>query len=118
VQQILDALTGAAAFVRNDRLDILGGNRLGYALYAPMFENPLRRPANTARFVFLDPRARGHTRPDGRHPGDRSLVTARTPPSVFDPVDHLAARHAARHTQTVSEGLPRRRSRPGPSVGV
>jgi len=58
VQQILDALTGAAAFVRNDRLDILGGNRLGYALYAPMFENPLRRPANTARFVFLDPRAR------------------------------------------------------------
>ena len=25
VQQILDAMTGAAAFVRNDRLDILGG---------------------------------------------------------------------------------------------
>jgi len=57
VQQILDALTGAAAFVRNDRLDILGGNRLGYALYSEMFAGAVR-PVNTARFVFLDPRAR------------------------------------------------------------
>jgi transcriptional regulator with XRE-family HTH domain len=57
VQQILDAMTGAAAFVRNDRLDILGGNQLGYALYSEMFgDGP--RPVNTARFVFLDPRAR------------------------------------------------------------
>jgi hypothetical protein len=31
VQHILDAMTGAAAFVRNDRLDILGGNQLGCA---------------------------------------------------------------------------------------
>ena len=56
VQHILDAITGAAAFVRNDRLDILGGNRLGYALYSEMFTDPAR-PVNTARFVFLDPRA-------------------------------------------------------------
>ena len=56
-QQILDAMTGAAAFVRNDRLDILGGNRLGYALYSEMFAGAVR-PVNTARFVFLDPRAR------------------------------------------------------------
>jgi transcriptional regulator with XRE-family HTH domain len=57
VQHILDALTGAAAFVRNDRLDILGGNPLGYALYSEMFIGPAR-PVNTARFIFLDPRAR------------------------------------------------------------
>jgi transcriptional regulator with XRE-family HTH domain len=57
VQQVLDAITGAAAFVRNDRLDILGGNPLGYALYSEMFIGPAR-PVNTARFVFLDPRAR------------------------------------------------------------
>jgi transcriptional regulator with XRE-family HTH domain len=57
VQQILDAMTGAAAFVRNDRLDILGGNPLGYALYSEMFVSSAR-PVNTARFVFLDPRAR------------------------------------------------------------
>ena len=56
VQHILDAITGAAAFVRNDRLDILGGNQLGYALYSEMFTDPAR-PVNTARFVFLDPRA-------------------------------------------------------------
>jgi hypothetical protein len=56
VQHILDAITGAAAFVRNDRLDILGGNPLGYALYSLMFEDEAR-PVNTARFVFLDPRA-------------------------------------------------------------
>ncbi|HET6506959.1 MAG TPA: helix-turn-helix transcriptional regulator [Baekduia sp.] len=57
VQQILDTMTGAAAFVRNDRLDILGGNQLGFALYSEMFHGPAR-PVNTARFVFLDPRAR------------------------------------------------------------
>jgi transcriptional regulator with XRE-family HTH domain len=57
VQHILDAITGAAAFVRNDRLDILAGNQLGYALYSEMFTSPVR-PVNTARFVFLDPRAR------------------------------------------------------------
>jgi transcriptional regulator with XRE-family HTH domain len=57
VQQILDAMTGAAAFVRNDRLDILGGNHLGYAVYSEMFVAPAR-PVNTARFVFLDARAR------------------------------------------------------------
>jgi hypothetical protein len=57
VQEILDAMTGAAAFVRNDRLDILGGNALGHALYSEMFVAPAR-PVNTARFVFLDPRAR------------------------------------------------------------
>ena len=56
VQQILDAITGGAAFVRNDRLDILAGNPLGYALYSEMFV-AAARPVNTARFVFLDPRA-------------------------------------------------------------
>lgn len=51
-------MTGAAAFVRNDRLDILGGNQLGYALYSEMFVSPIR-PVNTARFVFLDPHSPG-----------------------------------------------------------
>src|SRR3954453_19924394 len=57
VQRLLDSMTEAAAFVRNSRLDILSGNRLGYALYSEAFSNPAR-PANLARFVFLDPRAR------------------------------------------------------------
>ena len=57
VQQLLDSMTDAAAFVRNSRLDILSANRLGYALYSEAFSNP-DRPTNLARFVFLDPRAR------------------------------------------------------------
>jgi transcriptional regulator with XRE-family HTH domain len=56
VQQLLDAITGAAAHVGNDRLDILGANPLGRALFCEMFEGQ-ERP-NAARFVFLDPRAR------------------------------------------------------------
>src|SRR4051812_39482333 len=57
VQQLLDSMTEAAAFVRNSRLEILSANRLGYALYSEAFSNP-DRPTNLARFVFLDPRAR------------------------------------------------------------
>jgi transcriptional regulator with XRE-family HTH domain len=57
VQHILDAITGAAAFVRNDRLDVLAANALGHALYSEMFAGPWR-PANAARFIFLDARAR------------------------------------------------------------
>jgi transcriptional regulator with XRE-family HTH domain len=58
IQRVLDAITGAAAFVRNGRLDILAANQLGYALYSEMFISmggPI--PANSARFVFLDPRS-------------------------------------------------------------
>jgi transcriptional regulator with XRE-family HTH domain len=57
VQHILDAITGAAAFVRNDRLDVLAANALGHALYSQMFGGPWR-PANAARFIFLDLQAR------------------------------------------------------------
>jgi transcriptional regulator with XRE-family HTH domain len=55
VQRILDAMTAAPAFVRNGRLDIVAANELGYALYS-LHVAP-GRPANTARFTFLDPRA-------------------------------------------------------------
>jgi len=56
VQHTLDAMAGVPAFVRNGRLDILGANRLGRALYSEHFDSPAL-PSNTARFVFLDPRA-------------------------------------------------------------
>ena len=57
MQAMLDALTGAPAVVRNDRLDILADNALSRALYAPLYADP-RRPANHARFAFLDPAAK------------------------------------------------------------
>ncbi len=59
VQWMLDSMTGSAAFVANGRLDILATNTLGWALHSPVFDDP-RRPANFARFQFLDPRARDY----------------------------------------------------------
>ena len=86
VQRLLEAWN-APAWVRNERMDILAANRLGAALYAPVFEASGAR-ANNARFVFLDPRSREFY-PDweqgandlvavlrstaGRNPDDRSL---------------------------------------------
>jgi transcriptional regulator with XRE-family HTH domain len=56
IQQILDAITDAPAWVRNARHDMLAANRLARALYAPVLADP-RRPANNARFIYLDPAA-------------------------------------------------------------
>ena len=57
VWNMLEAMTGTPAYVRNGRLDILAANRLARALFAPMFDSPAK-PANAARFTFLDPAAR------------------------------------------------------------
>ncbi len=88
VQQVLDAITGAPAWVRNARHDMLAANRLARALYAPLLAGP-RRPANNARFVYLDPASRDFftdwdraaddiaamlRSEAGRNPYDRKLV--------------------------------------------
>lgn len=49
-------MTEAPAFIRNGRLDILATNRLGRALYDPVFADPAR-PVNLARYEFLNPGA-------------------------------------------------------------
>ena len=56
LQEVLDAITGAPAWIRNGRHDVLAMNQLGRALYSPVLADP-RRPANTARFVYLHPDA-------------------------------------------------------------
>jgi transcriptional regulator with XRE-family HTH domain len=56
VQWMIEAMTGAAAFVVNGRQDILAANHLGRAMFAPLFESAA--PANMARFTYLDPQAR------------------------------------------------------------
>jgi len=55
VQRILDSIT-APAYVRNAHLDLLAANTLGYALYAPVFDDTIGIP-NMSRFIFLNPRA-------------------------------------------------------------
>ena len=56
LQQVLDAITDAPAWIRNGRHDVLATNQLARALYSPVLADP-RRPANTARFVYLNPEA-------------------------------------------------------------
>ncbi|TSE15967.1 helix-turn-helix domain-containing protein [Arthrobacter sp. KBS0703] len=57
VQRVIDAITTAPAWVRNDRGDVLAANELGRALYLDMMaEGP--NPPNSARFTFLNPKAR------------------------------------------------------------
>ncbi|CUU57083.1 Helix-turn-helix domain-containing protein [Parafrankia irregularis] len=88
IQRVLDAITEAPAWVRNARHDLLATNRLARALYAPVLADP-RRPANTARFIYLDPASRaffadweraaddtaGMLRSEaGRNPHDRQLI--------------------------------------------
>jgi transcriptional regulator with XRE-family HTH domain len=87
IQRVVDAMSDVAAFVNNGRLDILYANPLAAALHSEHDRDPVR-PPNSARFLFLDPRARtfyadwekvaqdvvaalrGEA---GRHPYDRSL---------------------------------------------
>ena len=56
IRWTLDAITGAAAYVSNERLDMLAANDLGRALFSGLYASSAR-PANHARFVFLDPGA-------------------------------------------------------------
>ena len=87
VARILELMTEIPAFVGNGRGDVLTANPLAQALYAPMFDDP-SRPANHARFAFLNPHARAFWRDwdriasdtvamlrteAGRDPHDRAL---------------------------------------------
>jgi transcriptional regulator with XRE-family HTH domain len=89
VQQVLDAISDAPAWVRNGRHDIIAANRLARALYSPVYDDP-RRPVNTTRFAYLNPAAREFWRDydrvthdaasmlrleAGRNPHDPDLIT-------------------------------------------
>jgi transcriptional regulator with XRE-family HTH domain len=76
IQLMLDAMTGAPAFVRNGRLDILAANQLGRAMYSEMYSSPAR-PANFARFLFLDNRSYGFY-PDWERAANDTVAILRT----------------------------------------
>jgi transcriptional regulator with XRE-family HTH domain len=57
VQWLLDRMTDAPAFVRNGRLDVVAINRLGRALYAPIYDRAADLVVNLARFCMLEPAA-------------------------------------------------------------
>jgi transcriptional regulator with XRE-family HTH domain len=56
LQQVLDAISDAPAWVCNGHYDVLATNQLARALWSPVLAGP-QRPANTARFIYLDPEA-------------------------------------------------------------
>ncbi|MFJ5035273.1 helix-turn-helix transcriptional regulator [Streptomyces sp. NPDC088560] len=76
LQRFLDAITGAPAWIVNQRADILATNPLARALLAPMLDDPDTRN-NTARFIFLSPAARTFY-PQWKHAAEASAANLRT----------------------------------------
>jgi transcriptional regulator with XRE-family HTH domain len=76
LQHLLDAMTSAAAFVRNRRLDILAINPLGRAFYTPLYD-AAAHPVNLARYCFLDPGA-AEFYPDWEEAADTTVAILRT----------------------------------------
>ncbi|MFE7173793.1 helix-turn-helix transcriptional regulator [Streptomyces sp. NPDC057616] len=72
---MLEAMTGVPAYIRNGRLDLLAGNTLARALFTPVFNSPAR-PVNSARFTFLDPAA-VEFYPDWDAVADQNVATLR-----------------------------------------
>jgi transcriptional regulator with XRE-family HTH domain len=75
LRNMLEAMSGVPAYIRNGRLDILAGNALARALFAPVFTSPAR-PVNSARFTFLDPAA-VEFYPDWDAVADQNVATLR-----------------------------------------
>ena len=57
IQRVIDAITSAPAWIRNDRGDVLAANELGRALYTDLMAEVVQ-PPNNSRFTFLNPAAR------------------------------------------------------------
>lgn len=121
VQQILDAMADAPAWVRNGRHDILAANQMGRALYAPVFDDP-RRPVNTTRFTYLNPAAREFWRDydriandgaamlrleAGRNPHDAELI--RLVGELSTQSEHFRERWASRDVVFHRSGVKRLR---------
>jgi transcriptional regulator with XRE-family HTH domain len=61
VQLLMDSMPSVPVIAQSERLDVLGANALGRALFEKMYNSPTIRssstPPNIAAFVFLDPAA-------------------------------------------------------------
>ncbi|MDT4912644.1 MAG: hypothetical protein QOC66_1772 [Pseudonocardiales bacterium] len=115
VQRILDSMAGTPAFVRNGRLDILAINDLGRALYSAVFDEP-RRPANIARFNFLDPRANDFY-PDWDDAANTTVALLRTEAGrdphnreLTDLIGELATRSGQFRTRWAAHNVRQHRS--------
>ena len=73
ITRLVDVMGAIPACVTNGRLDVLYANDLAEALFSDVFRDPVR-PANLARFVFLDSRARTFYRDWQKAAGDTVAV--------------------------------------------
>ncbi|KQT89518.1 XRE family transcriptional regulator [Marmoricola sp. Leaf446] len=73
IVRLLESMPLSPAFVMAGNGDVLAANVLGRALFSPLYDDP-GRPVNTARFVFLDPRAADYYREHDRVAGDTVAV--------------------------------------------
>lgn len=89
VQYMLDAITGAPAFVTNLRLDVIAANELGFAMYSDLFRGG-SAPPNFSRFLFLDPPARAFY-PDWSKAADVNVAILRAQAGRFPHDKGLAA---------------------------
>jgi hypothetical protein len=110
VQRILDSMVLTPALVVDSRLDILAANKLGEALYAPIFADPVR-PPNQARFLFLDPQAAAFWRDWHTNADDAvALLRASAGQDPYDPrltdlVGELATRSEDFRTRWASHDV-------------
>lgn len=89
LQHMLDAVSDAPAWIHNGRQDLLATNHLARALYAPLLADP-RRPANAARFIYLDPAAHDFF-PDWDSTADGIAAMLRAEASTATPTTKTSA---------------------------
>jgi hypothetical protein len=58
VQRVVDGLVESPAFIRNASRDLIASNALGRAVYSPLYDDDPTGTPNTARFLFLNPKAK------------------------------------------------------------
>ncbi|MFD0661455.1 helix-turn-helix domain-containing protein [Thermocatellispora tengchongensis] len=86
LQRMLDAMTDAPAIIRNGRMDIVAANRLGYAMYWPVFHSTSPPPAAArARTPLAPSRPTSRASSSSTRPGRTSSPTGTPPPTSPSP---------------------------------
>ena len=116
IQILLDGLNHLPAFVFNRRLDIIGTNELGRALYAPILDDPVQ-PANVARFMFLNEARAREFWPNWDHMASNNVALLRTEagrnpddPSLIGLIGQLSTRSEEFRTRWGAHDVKEHRS--------
>jgi transcriptional regulator with XRE-family HTH domain len=110
LQHVLDAMTAVPAFIADGPLDLKGTNALARALYTQVLHSTAK-PANFARFCFLDPAAHDFY-PSWEQAADTTVANLRTEAgrdphnrALTDLVGELATRSDAFRSRWASHNV-------------